>query len=214
MKIDSTTRKELELEELLPEELTSSGNIQSSLLLGDPMKIILIEGPDKCGKTTFIKKMAKQGHLTAALPSREFKAKLIAEPDKYNNISEFFKDTTDFWQNKIEKLVIEATVKGVDIYLDRDILSMMAYQGVLNNQASIDYIVQRYFIECYTKYMPTEIWYLTNKPFAAYDASDPIEQQGYQAIRAAYEKVIKTSWLEANLGLKIKHVELQHEDLY
>ena len=49
------------------------------------MKIILIEGPDKCGKTTFIKKMAKQGHLTAALPSREFKAKLMAEPEKYNN---------------------------------------------------------------------------------------------------------------------------------
>ena len=35
MKIDSTTREELELEECLPEELTSSGNIQSSLPLGD-----------------------------------------------------------------------------------------------------------------------------------------------------------------------------------
>lgn len=178
------------------------------------MKIILIEGPDKCGKTTFIKKMAKQGHLTAALPSRTFKEALIAEPEKYNNVNSFFQDTQDFWQNKIEKLVIEATIKGVDIYLDRDILSMMAYQGVLNNQASIDYIVQRYFIECYTKYMPNEIWYLTNKPFAAYDENDPIEKQGYEAIRSAYEKVIKTAWLESTLGLKIKHVELQHEDLY
>ena len=35
MKIDSTTREELELEESLPEELTPSGNIQPSLPLGD-----------------------------------------------------------------------------------------------------------------------------------------------------------------------------------
>ena len=35
MKIDSDTLKELELEESLPEELTSSGNIQPSLPLGD-----------------------------------------------------------------------------------------------------------------------------------------------------------------------------------
>ena len=34
MKIDSDTLKELELEESLPEELTSSGNIQPSLPLG------------------------------------------------------------------------------------------------------------------------------------------------------------------------------------
>ena len=35
MKIDSSTREELEIEESLPEELTSSGNIQPSLPLGD-----------------------------------------------------------------------------------------------------------------------------------------------------------------------------------
>ena len=107
------------------------------------MKIILIEGPDKCGKTTFIKKMAKQGHLTAALPSREFKAKLMAEPEKYNNPKAFFEDTIDFWQNKVEKLVLEANIKGVDIYLDRDILSMLAYQGVLNQQMPLIDIAEK-----------------------------------------------------------------------
>jgi len=35
MKIDEATLSELELEESLPEELTSSGNIQPSLPLGD-----------------------------------------------------------------------------------------------------------------------------------------------------------------------------------
>ena len=35
MKIDSSAREELEIEESLPEELTPSGNIQPSLPLGD-----------------------------------------------------------------------------------------------------------------------------------------------------------------------------------
>ena len=178
------------------------------------MKIILIEGPDKCGKTTFIKKMAKQGHLTAALPSREFKAKLMAEPEKYNNPKAFFEDTIDFWQNKVEKLVVEATTKGVDIYLDRDILSMLAYQGVLNQQMPLIDIAEKYAALCYRMYMPTEVWYLTNKPFAPYEETDPIEKQGYKVIRDAYEKVIALPWLEHFIGSKIKSVELQHEDLY
>ena len=178
------------------------------------MKIILIEGPDKCGKTTFIKKMAKQGHLTAALPSREFKAKLMAEPEKYNNPKAFFEDTIVFWQNKIEKIVLEANIKGVDIYLDRDILSMLAYQGVLNQQMPLIDIAEKYAALCYRRYMPTEVWYLTNKPFAPYEENDPIEKQGYQAIRDAYEKVITLPWLEHFIGSKIKLVELDYENLY
>ncbi len=214
MKIGSTTREELELEECLPEELTPSGNIQPLLPLGDPMKIILIEGPDKCGKTTFIKKMAKQGHLTAALPSREFKAKLMAEPEKYNNSKAFFEDAIDFWQNKIEKLVLEANIRGVDIYLDRDILSMLAYQGILNQQMPLIDLAEKYAALCYRRYMPTEVWYLTNKPFASYEENDPIEKQGYQVIRDAYEKVIALPWLERFIGSKIKLVELDYEDLH
>lgn len=178
------------------------------------MKIILIEGPDKCGKTTFIKKMAKQGHLTAALPSIDFKTKLMLDPEKYNNVKSFFEDTVDFWQNKMEKIVLEANIKGVDIYLDRDILSMLAYQGVLNQQMPLIDIAEKYAALCYRKYMPTEVWYLTNKPFAPYEENDPIEKQGYQAIRDAYEKVITLPWLEHFIGSKIKLVELDYEDLH
>lgn len=176
-------------------------------------KIILIEGPDKCGKTTFIAKKVKEGHLSAALPSREFKAKLIAEPERYNNFEGFMTDTREFWHNTAEKMMHAAAAKGVDIYLDRDILSMMAYQGVLNKQVDLDRIIGVYKKLLYVNLRPSKIIYLTNKPFADYDENDPIERQGYEAIRDAYEKIINHKGL-LELGIKIEFMELTYDNLY
>lgn len=220
MKIDNEALSYLVEQEALPDELTSSGHIQSSLfeeyimINANKPQVVVLEGPDKCGKTTFIQKAAHE-HFNAALPSRPFKERLIADPATYNHYEKFLEDTQGFWLS-FGKLYSMAAVNGKDIYIDRDILSMLAYRGVLNGEATEEEILDQYRKIYSTHYRPTKILYATNKPFAAYDENDPIERQGYEAIRAAYEKVVSSNNLKNFLdsfGIVLIKVDL-NEPIY
>lgn len=159
--------------------------------------VVLIEGPDRCGKTTLAKKLAEQnGGTFSFLPSSIVRPLIFS--GELNNPYLFFSDTQNFWKNT---LGVENT-----IYLDRDILSMLAYQGYLLNQMDPMLIVKLYRETIYNIARPSKIIYVTNGPFALYDENDPFEKHGYKQIRACYELAIEL--FKHNFSIPIEYLEV------
>lgn len=167
-------------------------------------KVILIEGPDRCGKTTLAKLMAEsEGGSFKFLPSPVVRPLIFS--GELNNPYLFFADTLKFWS--------EASNTNETIVLDRDILSMLAYQGFLLGQMDPMLIIKLYRETIYTIGRPDEIVYIINGPFVPYDQNDPFEKHGYSKIRECYEKAIEL--FEANFSIPIKPTEVEYdEDFY
>jgi thymidylate kinase len=145
------------------------------------MKIV-IEGPDRCGKTTLAMAMATTEQSTFLhLPQGEIRAMVFKDNVKATaKTFLFFADTMSLWQDPIK-----------DFVLDRDILSMLAYQGYLTGNMNPIIILNLYRSVIYKDNKPDKIIYLTNEPFEKYDEDDIFETHGYVAIRAAYEMAVK-----------------------
>ena len=162
---------------------------------------ILIEGPDKTGKTTLAMEMAEvEGSTFLHLPASPIRELVFAED--FNNTAGtflFFADTMNLWQNPIPKFV-----------LDRDILSMLAYQGYLLGNMNPIIILNLYKSIVYKDNRPDYIVYLTNEPFEKYDKKDPFEKYGYEAIREAYEAAVKL--VELNFPeIEIRRIENENQ---
>lgn len=142
----------------------------------------VIEGPDKTGKSTLTAVRAEDlGIQASRLPSGWYREKLLSS--EVNGVAGFFlfcSETAAFWENPEEELI-----------LDRDILSMIVYQGILQQLVNPMVIINLYKILIYDKHMPDEIIYLVNDPFEEYDMDDKFEAFGYEAIRAGYEEAFR-----------------------
>jgi thymidylate kinase len=157
------------------------------------MKIIL-EGPDKTGKTTLAMAMADtEGGTFLHLPAEPVRS-LVLNEDFSGAASTFalFADSISLWDNPPENFV-----------LDRDILSMLAYQGFLLGNINPIIILNLYKSVVYRDHKPDKIIYLVNEPFEDYDNEDPFEQYGYEAIRTAYEQAVSL------FELNFPEIELQ-----
>lgn len=143
---------------------------------------IVIEGPDKTGKSTLTKAMAEDLGLPAYhLPNGFYREKLLS--DEVNGPAGtflFFANTMDFWQNPPEKCV-----------LDRDILSMLVYQGILLRVMEPMIILNLFKSVVYKYDKPDQIIYLVNDPFEEYTEGDKFEEFGYEAIRNAYDEAYR-----------------------
>jgi thymidylate kinase len=155
---------------------------------------IVIEGPDKCGKTTLVKQMAGLAELRF-MPDGDFRPLVLS--GKVSGTAAtflFFANSMDLWTSPAEQLVV-----------DRDILSMIVYQGLLLKSMDPMIIINLFKSVVYKDFMPDEIHYLINEPFEAYDENDKFEAFGYEAIREAYEQAYKM--VELNFP-KIKMVRV------
>lgn len=142
--------------------------------------VTLIEGPDKCGKTTLAKKLSDtSGFEFLFLPAPWIRP--LHFSDKGDPFL-LFADTNTLWN--------KSAIETRDVILDRDILSMLAYQGFLLGAMNPIIILNLYKSVIYEFNKPDKIIYVTNKPFAAYDASDKFEKHGYEIIRDCYEKAV------------------------
>lgn len=143
------------------------------------MGVIVIEGPDRCGKTTMAMAMAEEtGREFRFLPSPIIRPLVFS--GELNNPFIFFADAKNFWE----------THGNSNIILDRDILSMLAYQSYLLNKVDPQDVVDWYRKYVYNTYAPEKIIYVTNEPFAPYDENDPFEKHGYEKIRDCYERAV------------------------
>lgn len=167
-------------------------------------KVVLIEGPDRCGKTSLANKLA-QGHgKFMFLPSNTVRPLIFS--GELNNPFLFFADTMKFWQ--------DAMVTSETIYLDRDILSMLAYQGFLLKQMDPMLIVKLYRELIYNQVRPDYIIYVTNGPFAPYDENDPFERHGYTRIRQCFEAAIELFKLNFSIPIEYMEVPNYGEDFH
>ncbi len=143
---------------------------------------ILIEGADGTGKTTMAKAMAIAEKATFLhLPARPIRELVFSrEFQSTAGTFLFFADTMKLWQDPPK-----------DFVLDRDILSMLAYQSYLTGNMNPIVILNLYKSIIYKDNKPDIILYLTNKPFKEYDKDDPFEKYGYEAIKSAYEMAVK-----------------------
>lgn len=145
---------------------------------------ILIEGPDKCGKTTLVKEMveiAQEKFEAVHLPRDWYRARLLSgEISGTASTFLFFTETMELWSNPPENCII-----------DRDILSMIAYQGILKRNMNPMIILNLYKSVVYAANKPDKIGYLVNEPFEDYADDDIFESYGYEAIRAAYEEAVR-----------------------
>ncbi len=143
--------------------------------------VTVIEGPDKCGKTTLAKKMAEEsGNEFLFLPSPWIRP--LHFSDKGDPFL-LFADTNTLWN--------KSQIETRDVILDRDILSMLAYQGFLTCEMNPIIIMNLYKSVIYEHNRPDKIIYVTNGPFAPYEADDKFEVHGYELIRDCYEKAVK-----------------------
>ncbi len=165
------------------------------------MSVILIEGPDKCGKTTLVKSLTTAGLLPRAkhLPDGPFRPLVIdGAVTGLASTFLFFANEQQFWQDY-------ATTPG-DFVCDRGMISMLVYQGyLLGNMPPI--VILNLYKTIMTDLNITEIVYLTNEPFEEYDDNDLFEAYGYTQIRACYEDAIKL--VESNFAdIKITRLDL------
>ena len=161
--------------------------------------VVLIEGPDKCGKTTYAKQLAEDSCTEFMfLPSPIVRPLIFS--GALNDPFLFFADSNNLWN--------KSKIETRDIVLDRDILSMLAYQGFLLGHMNPIVILNLFKAVVYEHNKPDEVIYITNKPFAPYDANDPFEQYGYDAIRDCYEKAVNL--FELNFPeIKLTRVEIE-----
>lgn len=163
--------------------------------------VTLIEGPDRCGKTSLAKSLAKEAKAEFLfLPSPIIRPLIFS--GELNNPFLFFADAHNLWN--------KSNIETRDIVLDRDILSMLAYQGFLLGQLNPIVILNLYKSVVYEHNRPDEIIYVTNEPFAPYDDKDPFEMYGYNAIRMCYEQAVHL--FELNFPeIPIKRVEIEYD---
>lgn len=143
---------------------------------------VVVEGPDKCGKTTMVKQVAAEtGVVVKHLPDGDFRP-LVLSGQVTGTAATFlfFANTMDLWANAPENMII-----------DRDILSMIVYQGYLLKNMDPLVIVNLYKLAVYKDAKPDKIIYLVNEPFEEYDKDDIFESFGYEAIRDAYEEAFR-----------------------
>ena len=156
---------------------------------------VLVEGPDKVGKTTFVKSMAAEANVEAKfLPDGAFRP-LLLNGDVTGTASTFmfFANTMEYWQNPDNEVLI-----------DRDIVSMLVYQGYLLKNMDPLIIINLYKSIVYKVNQPDKIIYLTNEPFEEYDADDFFEAFGYEKIREAYDEAIRV------VELNFPDIEIVH----
>jgi thymidylate kinase len=154
---------------------------------------IVVEGPDKCGKTTYCKTMDES---FLHLPNEPYRSLLLdGVITGTASTFVFFANTQELWDNPPESF-----------YLDRDVVSMIAYQGILLGNMNPIVILNLYKSVVYKSNKPDKIIYLKNEPFEEYDKDDIFESFGYAAIRAAYEEAIKL--VKLNLDIEIEEVWL------
>ena len=163
--------------------------------------VTLIEGPDRCGKTTYARKLAEESSAEFLfLPSPLIRPLIFS--GELNDPFLFFADANNLWN--------KSKIETRDIVLDRDILSMLAYQGFLLAQMNPIIILNLYKSIVYEHNRPDEILYIVNGPFAEYDKNDPFEQHGYELIRDCYEKAVKL--FELNFPeIPVTRVEIEHD---
>ena len=156
------------------------------------MKII-VEGPDKTGKTTYCKSLDPN---FSHLPSGLYRP-LVLNGDVTGTASTFlfFANTMELWQNPPEHFI-----------LDRDIVSMLVYQGFLLGNMNPIIILNLYKSIVYKDNMPDKIVYLKNSPFEDYDQDDIFEAFGYEAQRDAYEQAI--SLVKFNFPIEVEEIWL------
>jgi len=166
------------------------------------MSVILIEGPDKCGKTTLVKQLTsgfQPKPIAKHLPDGPFRP-LVLNGDVTGLASTFlfFANETQFWQ--------DYKANPGDYICDRGMVSMLVYQGyLLGNMPPI--VIFNIYKTIMTDLAVTEIIYLVNEPFEAYDDNDIFEAYGYDQIRAAYEDAL--GLIKSNMPeIKITRVDL------
>jgi len=143
--------------------------------------VTLVEGPDRCGKSTFAKHLAEETHSEFLfLPSPVIRPLIFS--GELNDPFLFFADANKLWN--------KSDIATRDVILDRDILSMLAYQGFLLGHMNPVIILNLYKSIVYEHNRPDEIIYVTNEPFAPYDENDVFEKYGYEMIRDCYEKAV------------------------
>lgn len=155
---------------------------------------ILVEGPDKVGKSTYAKALGMDNYRR--FPDGIYRDLLLNE--KVTGTAStflFFAETMDFWSTQKENIV-----------LDRDILSMIVYQGILLKNMPVMVIVNLYKSIVYKEHMPDEIHYLVNHPFIEYDEDDIFEAFGYRRQRWAYEQALKL--VKHNFKIEIREIRL------
>ncbi len=154
---------------------------------------ILIEGPDKTGKTTLAMGMAVTEQSTFLhLPAAPFR-EMIISGDVKGTPGTFllFADTMTLWSDPPE-----------DFVLDRDILSMLAYQSYLFGNMNPIIVLNLYKSIVYKDNRPDKIMYLTNPPFEEYEKDNPFEMHGYEKIRDCFEmaiKLVELNWPEIEI---------------
>lgn len=162
------------------------------------MSVTIIEGPDKCGKSTYAKQLAQDTNSEFLYLPADW-----IRPLHFSHMGDpflLFADTNTFWN--------KSKVETRDIVLDRDILSMLAYQSFLTGAMNPIIALNLYKSVVYEHNRPDKIIYLTNEPFEAYDASDKFEVHGYDMIRDCYEKAIKL--FELNFpDIPVERLELE-----
>lgn len=143
---------------------------------------ILVEGPDKCGKTTLVKAMSEElGYTPVHLPAGWYRQKLLSSEVKHTAAAFlFFAETMELWESAPR-----------DVVIDRDILSMIVYQGLLLKVMEPMIILNLYKSVIYKHDCPDKLLYLVNEPFEAYDVDDKFEAFGYEIIRTAYEEAFR-----------------------
>ncbi len=157
------------------------------------MAKIIVEGPDKTGKTTYCKELDPD---FLHLPSEPYRS-ILLNGDVTGTASTFlfFANTMELWQNPPEHFV-----------LDRDIVSMLVYQGYLLGNMNPIIILNLYKSVVYKDNMPDKIIYLKNEPFEEYDKDDIFEAFGYELQRKAYEEAINL--VEFNFDIEIERIWL------
>ena len=154
---------------------------------------VIVEGPDKTGKTTYCKNMDEN---FLHLPSEPYRS-ILLNGDIQGSASTFlfFANTMELWQNPPQ-----------DLLLDRDIVSMIVYQGILLGNMNPIIILNLYKSVVYKDNMPDKIIYLKNEPFDNYDDNDIFEAFGYENQRAAYEEAINL--VRNNFPIEVEEIWL------
>ena len=153
---------------------------------------IVVDSPDKTGKTTLCKKMNEDFFHQPFEPYRTIL--LAGQVEGTASTFLFFANTMELWAKPPENFV-----------LDRDILSMLVYQGILLQNMNPIIILNLYKSIVYKEHQPDKIIYLTNEPFEEYDKNDIFEAFSYEAQREAYSYAI-------NL-VKLNFPEIEIEEL-
>lgn len=147
---------------------------------------ILVEGPDKVGKTSLAVDISNYdaGIEFQRLPSEPIRPLVFQQLIKSSLL--FFADTADQWNIRTPEL----NALGKSTVLDRDIISMFVYQCQLMQRIDYDIAVGLFHSIVYKVNKPSVVLYVANDPFEEYDPNDPFEKFGYNKIRVEYERAI------------------------